>query len=137
MTEKVLMNFSNVITVELPKDQKVTPFVNVDPRVIQQVLDLSFRGVTHRDGSWRINPQDWKIEKPSIGVYKITHNLGYDNCSLSVSLLVSPGSFTIKEHTPTYFIVETLLDKIPTDLDFSFSLSRVISQPVQQVDHST
>lgn len=131
------MSFPHVITVELPKDKKVAPFAGLIPqKVVQGAIELNYKGVTHRDGSWRIDPGGWKIEKLNIGEYKITHSLGYDNTSLSVSLLVQPGSFTVKEHTPMYFVVETTLDQKPTDLDFSFTLSKVISQPVQPTDHS-
>ena len=129
--EKVLMSFPNLITVELPKDRLVTPFAGLIPQqIVKEVLDLTYRGVTHRDGSWRINPAEWKINKLGVGEYQIIHMLGYDNTSLSVSLLVQPGSFRIVEHGLLSFTVETLLDKVPTDLDFSFTLARVISQPV-------
>ena len=130
---KVTMSFPHLITVELPENKKVVPFAGVLPPVlVKKVEELAFRGVTHRDGTWRINPNEWKIEKLGIGEYKIIHNLGYENLSLSISLLVQPGSFLVKEHTPTYFVVETVLDTIPTDLDFSFTLARVIYQSVQQ-----
>ena len=131
--EKVMMSFPSVITVELPENKKVSPFAGpLPPTLVKKVVELAYRGVTHRDGSWRVNPAEWKIHKIEVGNYKIIHNLGYDNTSLSVSLLVQPGSFRVLEHTPTYFTVETTLDRVPTDLDFSFSLTKVISQPAPQ-----
>lgn len=130
--EKVTMNFPDVITVELPKDKLVAPFAGlIDQKIIKEVLSLTYRGVTHRDGSWRINPGEWKVEKLGIGKYKVTHNLGYTNTSLGISLLVQPGTFKVIEHGLISFTIETLLDRVPTDLDFSFTLTRVIAQSAQ------
>ena len=131
--EKVVMSFPKLIVVELPKEKKVTPFAGLIPeKTIQKVLELNHNGVVHREKDFRINPGEWKTEKLGVGVYKIVHNLGYDNLCLSISLLVQPGSFKITENTPTYFAVETSLDQVPTDLDFSFSLAKVISEPAPQ-----
>ena len=129
MTDKIQkINFPQVIAmhVQKPKEnQTILPFGTPNQDVIDTIVNAALKGVVKKDGSWHINP-GFIIEKPQIGVYKIYHNLGYKNTSLSVTILVSPGTINVLEHAPTYFIVETSIDKVPTDLDFAFTLIKVI-----------
>lgn len=96
-------------------------------KIINKLLNENFKG-TVIDNVFVLKPSEhWILEKLSTGVYKITHNIGYLNTSLSVSLLFSPGSFEIKEHSPVYFIIQTTLNQKPKDFDFMFTLSRVVA----------
>lgn len=128
-----VLEYPKVISMEYSESDLHPPFArSISPQQTQELLNSSHRGVTHRDGKWRIQPSpDWKIEKQAVGLYRIDHDLEEPNTSLSVSLLVQPGSFEIKVHSPYYFVVQTTLDGQPKDLDFSFSLFKVISLPVR------
>lgn len=129
------VEFPKSISVELPTDRLVTPFSGDLPAdKIQVFLESSYRGAINKNGTWYIEPAaGWKVDLVGLGgaTYKVLHNLGWTNLSLSVSLTEAPGSFNIISHSPTEFIVETVEDGIPTPRDWVFTLTRVISQPAQ------
>lgn len=86
---------------------------------------LSSRGVLGKDGKWIVDC-GFLVDKLDIGTYRITHGWGYQNTSLNVSILESPGTAKILEHHTNYFVVQTLVDKVPTDKEFVFVLVKVI-----------
>lgn len=127
MERKIKMRYPEIVASHLPKDKKVEPFGKITKEKTKTILSQNYRGVTHKDGGFRVNPGGlFKNEKLSTGVYKVLHQIGYLNISLSVSLLVQPGSFQIKENSPDYFVVETYQDGKLEDLDFTFTLAKIL-----------
>lgn len=130
----VEFEYPHVISVEALTNKGAIN-LKLQQELTNQILREAYKGVVTKEGQWArdkfnniLSPgPDWKIEKQDIGKYKISHSIGYKNTSLSVSLLQSPGSFNILEHHPEYFVIESTLDKIPTDMPFAFSLIKVIS----------
>jgi len=122
------INIPQVMSTELPEGKKVTPFGGVTRAMVDKVNDASYKGAVSHDGKWLIN-SGFLLDKLDIGKYKITHGLGYKNTCLSVSILEPPGTINILENHTHYFVVETLVDRVSTDRDFSFCLTVVISPP--------
>lgn len=116
------VEFPHIISAELPKGKKLS----VLPEVAKKLHQISMKGHVSADGKWVTDPGGFFIVKEKIGVYKIIHNLGYANTSLSVSLVTPPGTLVVKEHSPTQFVVECSLDKKSTDMEWVFTLLRVI-----------
>lgn len=120
------MEHPKVISTELP-DNKVTPFAGKKSvQIINKILDENFKGTVRDNTLIESTSPLWKLEKLGDGLYKVIHNIGYASLTLSVTLLEQPGSFEIKEHSPVSFTLQTVLDGVPTDLDFMFSITRVI-----------
>lgn len=116
---KLNLNFPKVITVELEDNSLNSPIISAP--IALKILNETFKGVVSKDAKWLVpNNYSWMLEKLEDNLIKVTHNLGYANTSLSVSILTSPGSFSIKEHTPSYFVINT-------NVDFAFSLVKVVS----------
>lgn len=132
------ITFPKVIAVELPESHLVDPFSgHINPATLDQFLKSNYYGVVSAKGKWKIEAAaGWTVERPEVGTYKVTHSLGYSNLSLHVSLLEQPGSMSVVFHTPTFFMVETHRDREPTNLDWMFSLTRVVSQPAPQDDQT-
>jgi hypothetical protein len=117
-----------LIVTEFPDNKKTAFAGKKSPEIIAQVLESNFKGTVIDNNLIESTSPIYKLEKSNIGLYKVIHNIGYTNTSLSVSLLVQPGSFEIKEHSPVSFTLQTTLDGKPKDLDFMFTISRVISR---------
>jgi hypothetical protein len=96
------------------------------PQVAEFVHSIALKGVISKEGKFLLDPGGMVIEHHSEGVYKITHNLGYANTSLSVSILEPPGGVVVKSHHPMYFEVEVQEDAKPKDKDWCFTLMRTI-----------
>lgn len=128
MTEIVRMPFPDVMAIELPKEKLVTPFIGVSSKVVNTIRQASYKGVVDKDGNWLVDP-GFKCEKLEVGKYRVTHTFGYTTTSLSVTLLRPPGTLHILENHPEWFVIETLIDKVPTDKEFAFTLTMVISPP--------
>ncbi len=122
----VKVEFPKVIVVEQLSEQGRANLAS-NEKLVQSIVDLASNGIVTKDGKWGLNPGGWEIEKLGEGSYKVIHNWGYSNVCLSVNLLQTPGITAIKESTPTYFVVETLLDNKPADAPWSFTLTKVIS----------
>lgn len=90
------------------------------------VHTIAMKGLVSKDGKLLIDPGGMVVEHPSVGVYKVIHNLGYTNTSINVSIMEAPGSLLLKEHHPSYFVVEAYLDGALTDMDWCFTLMRTI-----------
>lgn len=124
--------FPHVISFEhRPKQKENTISVQQVADAIHEISldaihEISLKGVVSKDGKFLFDPGGMNIEHSSIGVYKITHNLGYTNTSISVSIMEPPGSLLLKEHHPNYFIVEAYLDAQLTDMDWCFTLMRTL-----------
>jgi len=124
--------FPNVMSInKLSEEGRAKLATNVP--LVRQALNLSYNGVVTEKGEWAVDtkgkilfPGAWKVTKYK-NTYKVEHNLGYTDTSLSVSLLQSPGSFKILEHHPRYFVIETILNGKLTDMAFMFTLNRIIS----------
>lgn len=123
------IDFPKSISVNLPVDKMVTPFAaKIPENTLNGILNLSFKGLVNADGTFNQKPGiGWVSQKTGTGTYKIIHNVGKLNTTLSVFLLAQPGSFQVQEHHKDYFVVATLLDKQATDLPVGFVLSPVIS----------
>lgn len=96
------------------------------PEIAKFVHEISLKGVISKEGKFLMDPGGMVIEHPSEGVYKIIHNLGYTNTSLSLSILEAPGGVQLKEHHPMYFIVEAQEDGKPKDKDWCFTLMKTL-----------
>ena len=120
----------DVIVVENLSEQGRANLAN-NPKLVAQLTNASSAGEVHKDGKvWTKNPGgEWPIEKLETGTYKVTHNWGYFNTSLSVQIGLSRGTAKVVENSPTYFVVETYVDGFLTDAPFAFTLTKVISQP--------
>lgn len=123
---EIKMEFPGLIVVEQLSD-KGRSNLAVSVPLVKQITDQAARGVVTKDGTWAQNPANWKIRKLGEGRYQVTHNWGYFNISLSVTLVQSPGVIKIAESNLTAFTVETYLDKQLTDMPFAFTLTKVIS----------
>ena len=122
-----MIDHPKVISIALP-DHKQIPFAGKSSvKIINKILSENFKGTVKDNQLVDIVHPLWVLQKLGEGHYKIIHNLGLTNISLSISLLEQPGSFELKEHSPTCFQVVTMLDKTSKDLDFMFSITRVIS----------
>lgn len=115
--------FPHVISFEHKPKKEVSISV---PQVVSAVYDIAFKGLVSKEGKLLIDPGGMVIEHPSVGVYKITHNLGYTNTSINISIMEPPGSLLLKEHHPNYFAVEAYLDGVLTDMAWCFTLMRTI-----------
>lgn len=113
-----------VISVEHKKTDKV-PSVSV-PQVVNALHQIALKGVVAKEGKFLIDPGGFVIEHKNPGEYKIIHNLGYTNVSLSPSIVEGPGTLVIKEHHPMYFVVEISIGQIPTNKDWCFTLMKTI-----------
>lgn len=124
-------NFPRTVSVELPKDKLTSPFAaNIPVQILNSVLNMALKGAVNKDGVWTIKPAPgWLVEKLSLGVYKVHHNIGHASTTLSITLDTSPGSFEVLEHHKDYFIIAVKVDREPTDVGFIFSLSPVIVRP--------
>lgn len=122
----VKMEFPNLVVVENLQDKGRANLAN-HQELVKQITDQAARGVVTKEGTWAQSPGPWEIQKIDQGSYKIIHNWGYFNISLSVTLIQSPGSIKVIENHPTYFVVETYLDAKLTDMPFAFTLIKVIS----------
>ena len=121
------MDHPKILSTTLPNN-KVTPFGGKkSSEVINKILNQNFKGTVKNNSLIESTSPLFVIEKLNIGLYKIIHNIGYENLTLSIALLAQPGSFEIKEHSPVSFTIQTVLDKVNKDLDFMFSITRVIS----------
>jgi hypothetical protein len=122
--------FPHVIVVESLSEQGRANLAG-NPKLAAQVANLAATGEVHKEGkTWVKNPGgEWPIEKLSIGKYRVTHNWGYFNLSLSVQIAMSRGTVKILENAPLYFVVETYVDGALTDAPFVFTLTKVISPP--------
>ncbi len=130
MINKVIdLDFPKVMSFEVPKDVKGVPFAGVTTEIVQRVHESSYRGIVSKEGVWIVNP-GFTLEKKDIGKYKIIHNIGYNSSSLSLSSLEPIGVVRALEHHPQWFVVETLIDNVPADKAFSFTLTMVISPPL-------
>lgn len=120
--------FPNVLSVEhksLP-DKKSSVSVPQIAQISKAIFNIALKGVVSKEGKWLIDPGGFVIEHKDLGEYKIIHNLGYTNVSLSPSILEGPGTLVIKEHHPMYFVIEISLDKQPIDKDWCFTLMRTL-----------
>ena len=124
MTEKIKMEFPRIISVEIPSRAE-NPFKAIDQSIAGKVHNAAAKGVVRKDGTWTVDP-GFKLEKLDIGKYKVTHNWGRKNTSINVTLVEFPGSIFVSDHNPMFFIVETLVDKVPTDKEFAFTLVMVV-----------
>ena len=124
--EKPRFAFPNVIAVEQLSERGRANLAS-NPKLVKQVLNHAVKGAINHEGKWDQNPGGpWPIEKLRTGTYKVSHNWGYYNLSLSVSM-VDAGSVKIVECASTYFIVETYTNGRLTDAPFMFTLTKVIS----------
>lgn len=124
---EVKADFPHVIVVE-NLSEKGRANLTSNPKLAAQVASLASTGEVHKDGKWVKSPSgEWPIQKLSIGKYKITHNWGYYNTSLSVQIGMSRGTVKMIENAPSYFVVETYVDSVLTDAPFVFTLTKVIS----------
>lgn len=117
-----MVDFPNVFVKEI-KDKNRT---NTDKAEAHKALSQAYKGVCDKDGNLKVNP-GFIIQKLDVGKYKITHNIGYEHLSLSVSLLEGPGTAQASTHDSKYFIVETSENGKPTDKGFSFTLIKAVS----------
>lgn len=84
---------------------------------------IAFRGECTKNGAIKVAPTIQSfVRKEAVGVYVVYHNLNKLNYSVSVSLANQPGSFNISDQNKVSFKLETFLDRVPTDFDFSYSL---------------
>jgi hypothetical protein len=131
------IEFPKVLSVE-QLSEKGAFNLKHNEQLVQQILRESLNGVITKDGKWAVDTQGkllspdttWGIEHKEIGKYKIIHRIGYKNTSLSVSTLDGHGSINVLEHHPEWFIIETIVNKVHTDMSFMFSLIKVISPSV-------
>lgn len=123
---EIKMKFPSVIAVESLTDLGASNLKN-NQELVNKITQEASRGVVAKDGTWAQGIPGWESQKLTEGSYKITHNWGYFNISLGLTLLQSPGSIKLTENHPTYFIVETYLDNKLTDMPFAFTLTKVIS----------
>lgn len=117
--------FPNVVSFEHKPITDKKPSVSV-PNIAKAVFNIALKGVVSKEGKWLIDPGGFVIEHKNPGVYKIIHNLGYTNVSLSPSILEGPGTLIVKEHHPKYFVIELSLDGQPIDKDWCFTLMRTL-----------
>lgn len=123
---EVKMEFPHVIVVENLEDKgRINLATNKE--LVKNIEQQAARGVVTKEGTWAISPGPWEVQKLSQGSYKVTHNWGYFNVSLSLTLLQQPGTIKATENHPTYFTVETYLEGELTDMPFAFTLVKVIS----------
>lgn len=123
---QVKMEFPHVIVVESLQDRG-RENLSSNEKLVKQITDQAARGVVNKNGTWAQSPGPWTIQKLYEGNYKIIHNWGYFNISLSVTLIQPIGTFKIIENHPFYFIVNTYLNNKLTDMPFAFTLIKVIS----------
>jgi hypothetical protein len=126
---KITLNMPTIAAVEEPKDKLSLPFAApLNTPIVKQILDMAYKGVVGRDGGFKITPDpEWKAHRLDKGKYTVEHKLANHKYSLSLSLLTQPGIIVLKDAGTDSFSVETLIDKEPQDLDFSFSLNMIVT----------
>lgn len=117
--------FPHVVSFEHKQPTDKKPSVSV-PQVVKAVHTIALKGVVSKEGKWLVDPGGFVIEHKNPGEYKIIHNLGYTNVSLSPSILEGPGTLVIKEHHPKHFVINLSLDGQPIDKDWCFTLMRTL-----------
>lgn len=125
MTEIVKAEFPRMVAIELPAQKLDQPFAGPVNKVIEDIHNAAWKAVVDKNGKFLIDC-GFTCEKLGVGQYKIVHNIGYNNTSVNVALLKPPGTITIVEHHPLYFVIHTLEDQIPVDKEFSFTLVKAV-----------
>jgi hypothetical protein len=124
------LTYPVVISHELPIEM-THPMAPKTALKLDDSGQTSFKGVAGKSGTWLVEPAaGWTIERLDVGLYKVGHTLGWTNTSVSVSLLVQPGSIQIIEHHPLYLVVQCSVEHMSVDLDFALVISRVLSPSV-------
>lgn len=116
-----------ILLVELPADRLITPFAGViSPALMQQYMQTCYVGAVFANGTWEQEAAaGWTVAKTGVGVYTVTHQLGYSNLSLSVS--ADNAMIAVISHSPTAFSVQLSKNGSSADMDWVFTVARVIS----------
>lgn len=127
----VEFEYPKILAFEHPADTAHNTALPLE--LTQRILEQTLSGVVTKDGEWGVDkdgfihqPPGFTIQHITIGHYQVTHGLGYNGLTLSVSLFQSPGSFTILENNPTYFVIVTNVNGVDTDMPFMFSVSKTL-----------
>ncbi len=115
----------NVLHITMP-DPSVTPSAAVvassfPPSVVNGPLNRMFKGAISSTGTWQQEAAaGWRIERPSVGLYKIWHYQQQLNYSVSANMT----NGNIIEMTDQWFTVQITDNQgQPKDADFAFSMS--------------
>ena len=120
-------NHPKLLAIVLP-DNKRVPFSGAASKaIVSKIVANNFMGTVENNSLTLAPNPGFTLEHKGEGLYKVTHNIGWEDTCLSISLLVQPGSFEIKEHGPVSFTIQTMLDRKPKDMGFMFAITRVIS----------
>jgi len=129
----IKMEFPNVLVIDQLERVRAEMHKEL-PGLLQKAVSESFQGVVDASGMWgkninggELSPGPWTIFKQDVGVYKVIHNQGYMNISLSVSPIVNPCTIQVSENSPNYFVVNTSVEGKPVDLPFAFTMIKVVS----------
>lgn len=115
MKREIKMSFPHVFSAHVKEDGKE----------VDTIDNISIRGVLGADGKWLISC-GFLADKLDVGKYRVSHGWGYENTSISITILIPPGTIEILEHHPNYFVVQTKENGEPKDKDFAFTMVKVI-----------